>query len=49
VNGDHREILETKEDWVLKDSKERWVWKENLDQQDLVAVLALRWVLLKLH
>ena len=31
VIDDLREMPEIKEDWVLKDSKERWVWKENLE------------------
>lgn len=35
-----------KEDWVLKDSKERWEWKESLDQQDSLAVQDLRYMIL---
>ena len=37
-----REMLAIKEDWVLKDSREKWEWKESLDQQDSVAVQDLR-------
>lgn len=32
-----------KEGWVLKDSRERWVWKEGLDQLDVQVVLDHRY------
>ena len=34
-------MLEIKVDWVLKDSREKWAWKENLDHLELEAVLDL--------
>lgn len=33
-------MLVIKEDWALRDSKERWVWKESPDQLGLGAILA---------
>ena len=36
-------MSEIKEDWVLKDSKEKWAWKESLGQLDLEAVLDQRY------